>query len=93
MYYIQKNTTLSSSVFLIGAGDGNRTHAASLEGWNSTIELHPQVKYKYNDIIIVVFCQPFFNAYRCRIKKYLFKNRQISYLKRQAHKIYKLFIV
>ena len=24
-----------------GAGDGNRTHAASLEGWNSTIELHP----------------------------------------------------
>ena len=27
---------------LYGAGDGNRTHAASLEGWNSTIELHPQ---------------------------------------------------
>ena len=26
----------------IGAGDGNRTHAASLEGWNSTTELHPQ---------------------------------------------------
>ena len=26
-----------------GAGDGNRTHAASLEGWNSTIELHPPV--------------------------------------------------
>ena len=23
-----------------GASDGNRTHAASLEGWNSTIELH-----------------------------------------------------
>ena len=23
------------------AGDGNRTHVASLEGWNSTIELHP----------------------------------------------------
>ena len=27
------------SVF--GAGDGNRTHVASLEGWSSTIELHP----------------------------------------------------
>ena len=27
--------------FRNGAGDGNRTHAASLEGWNSTIELHP----------------------------------------------------
>ncbi len=25
-----------------GAGDGNRTRTASLEGWNSTIELHPQ---------------------------------------------------
>ena len=26
-----------------GAGDGNRTHAASLEGWNSAIELHPHI--------------------------------------------------
>ena len=25
-----------------GAGDGNRTHATSLEGWCSTIELHPR---------------------------------------------------
>ena len=24
-----------------GAGDGNRTHVTSLEGWGSTIELHP----------------------------------------------------
>jgi hypothetical protein len=24
-----------------GAGDGNRTHVASLEGWNFTIKLHP----------------------------------------------------
>ena len=24
-----------------GAGDGNRTHVTSLEGWRSTIELHP----------------------------------------------------
>ena len=30
---------------LFGAGDGNRTHAASLEGWNSTIELHPRINY------------------------------------------------
>lgn len=29
----------------VGAGDGNRTHAASLEGWNSTIELHPHAIY------------------------------------------------
>ncbi len=26
-----------------GAGDGNRTHVTSLEGWNSTIELHLRV--------------------------------------------------
>ena len=26
-----------------GAGDGNRTHATSLEGEGSTIELHPQI--------------------------------------------------
>ena len=42
-----------------GAGDGNRTHAASLEGWNSTIELHPHISLSavasttpvYNSII------------------------------------------
>jgi hypothetical protein len=27
--------------YVDGAGDGNRTHATSLEGWSSTIELHP----------------------------------------------------
>ena len=26
-----------------GAGDGNRTHTTSLEGWDSTIELHPHI--------------------------------------------------
>ena len=28
-----------------GAGDGNRTHATSLEGWCSTIELHPRLAH------------------------------------------------
>ena len=28
----------------VGAGDGNRTHVSSLEGWCSTIELHPRVR-------------------------------------------------
>ena len=28
----------------VGAGDGNRTHTTSLEGWGSTIELHPQIE-------------------------------------------------
>ena len=29
--------------FAGGAGDGNRTHATSLEGWDSTIELHSHI--------------------------------------------------
>lgn len=44
-----------------GAGDGNRTHATSLEGWDSTIELHPRA----TDIIIT-------NVRR--IVKYFLKN-------------------
>ena len=38
----------SFSPTLNGAGDGNRTHAASLEGWNSTIELHPHKSLQTN---------------------------------------------
>jgi hypothetical protein len=34
--------TLSYADRMIGAGDGNRTRTASLEGWDSTIELHPR---------------------------------------------------
>ena len=32
-----------SSVCNREAGDGNRTHVSSLEGWCSTIELHPHI--------------------------------------------------
>ena len=32
------------STLFAGAGDGNRTHVTSLEGWSSTIELHPHVE-------------------------------------------------
>ena len=37
--FIQKKITLKSVIFF-GAGSGNRTRIASLEGWNSAIELH-----------------------------------------------------
>ena len=37
---------------VVGAGDGNRTHAASLEGWNSTIELHSHNPHVVNIGII-----------------------------------------
>ena len=53
-----------------GAGDGNRTHAASLEGWNSTIELHPHSSHfdivpttlVYNSTILLN-CQIFFRVF------------------------------
>src|SRR5207302_8746817 len=38
-------TTYSTHRQRTGAGDGNRTHIASLEGWSSTIELHPPVHF------------------------------------------------
>ena len=47
--YNKKNKSQKAQQTLIswdlsgGAGDGNRTHVTSLEGWNSTIELHPQL--------------------------------------------------
>jgi hypothetical protein len=36
-----------------GAGDGNRTHVISLEGWSSTIELHPHINSLTTSIILV----------------------------------------
>ena len=40
-FHLQSRHPIAVS-FADGAGDGNRTHATSLEGWDSTIELHPQ---------------------------------------------------
>ena len=37
-----------------GAGDGNRTHTTSLEGWDSAIELHPRVTT--TDILSQRYC-------------------------------------
>ena len=39
--------------FKSGAGDGNRTHATSLEGWGSTIELHPHLSPKIQAKVII----------------------------------------
>lgn len=40
------------NLLLRGAGDGNRTHAISLEGWSSTIELHPRINS------LKIYCTP-----------------------------------
>ena len=42
----------------IGAGDGNRTHVAGLEGQNSTIELHPQLNVRLKRSIGVEGFEP-----------------------------------
>ncbi len=41
-YCLEGSCSIQLSYWRVyGAGDGNRTHATSLEGWDSTIELHP----------------------------------------------------
>ena len=47
-----------------GAGDGNRTHVSSLEGWCSTIELHPHGLFSLEIISYrKAACQPFFSSF------------------------------
>ena len=40
--WVKVGQTDMMSFFEVGAGEGNRTLIASLEGWHSTIELHPR---------------------------------------------------
>ncbi len=42
-----------------GAGDGNRTHTTSLEGWDSAIELHPHFTAGF----IVTYPLPFVKCF------------------------------
>ena len=79
-----------------GAGDGNRTHAASLEGWNSTIELHPHLPHVgvasttpvYNSTI-QQNCQIIFRTF-CKkvIKIFLFLEYNWNY-----QKVWKIFFI
>ena len=43
--------------FFKRAGDGNRTHVSSLEGWCSTIELHPHLQCINYNIIFYRKCK------------------------------------
>ena len=55
-----------------GAGDGNRTHVSSLEGWCSTIELHPQGAQSTFSLEIIPQanpeCQSFFLFFPARTR-------------------------
>ena len=47
-YCLEGSCSIQLSYWRIfGAGDGNRTRVSSLEGWCSTIELHPQILFSH----------------------------------------------
>jgi hypothetical protein len=46
MAAIESLVAVALSKKIVGAGDGDRTRMASLEGWSSTIELHPRVSVR-----------------------------------------------
>ena len=64
---------------LSGAGDGNRTHAASLEGWNSTIELHPHLSHFAAVSTTLVYNST--SKKNCQTKNaHFFKNLEIFFI-------------
>ena len=78
-YCLEGSCSIQLSYWRIfnGAGDGNRTHATSLEGWNSTIELHSHtIRKPLYDITNIRLCQYFFKSFfnvfllfKCGVKK------------------------
>jgi hypothetical protein len=48
-------TTSSDRLAAAGAGDGDRTHIASLEGWSSAIELHPHIAHRFDPLLLPDF--------------------------------------
>ena len=54
---------LTNAFAFVGAGEGNRTLVVSLEGFCSTIELHPQARYSFSNQTTVVEGAGFEPAY------------------------------
>ena len=54
-------------MLLYGAGDGNRTHATSLEGWDSTIELHPRA---HQCLSIITMLARIVNRFRITLQNF-----------------------
>ncbi len=70
-YCLEGSCSIQLSYWRIfnGAGDGNRTHATSLEGWNSTIELHPQVSFFVSVLTTIVIISYFYRNVNTFLKK------------------------
>lgn len=78
-----------------GAGDGNRTHLTSLEGWDSTNELHPHIKLflqdhsnysTQSDVTEVIRRSLFFDV--CCPATFIIISHIISFVKRFFQKKY-----
>ncbi len=48
---------------VFGAGDGSRTHLTSLEGWNSTDELHPRITLFSRTFVIIANAASFVKTF------------------------------
>ena len=84
-----KKTTAAAVVKKIsGAGDGNRTRVTSLEGWSSTIELHPQTNELNNSVKIkMVGMTGFEPATSCSQSRRATKLRHVPTLEQLLHYI------
>ena len=47
--FFRNRTDISDMIAKRKAGDGNRTHISSLEGWCSTTELHPHTTILFDE--------------------------------------------
>ena len=53
LYPAELRTHTCQCLCISKAGDGNRTHVSSLEGWCSTIELHPHIRSVIGPCILI----------------------------------------
>ena len=84
---------MSTRIGCNGAGDGNRTHVTSLEGWNSTIELHPQT-LTTDDILsnYGLFVNAFAAHFLVSIPFYFLHHHPLIRKKRRGTRLFCVFI-
>ena len=70
-----------------GAGDGNRTHATSMEGWGSTIELHPRPRGPSRVVVRRRLAVSSFLSASC-LGRSSWWGEQDSNLRRQSQRVY-----
>src|SRR5271165_2826146 len=77
-FLVEKDYTTPSGVLArdvaaprnAGAGDGDRTHIASLEGWSSAIELHPHSTHRLDPCDRAAIPKRWWRGYPFRRTKY-----------------------